>query len=209
MKSGFLSRLKLFSRSDENAPSLGQTLLYIGGFTLSAYALFWVIFWNADFYAARDRWEHFKSAIFGEWHGRHLCPDWVQSRHCDDVHAFEAAFAAAQDFTFFQSVPIKGSRLKVITGVRFATAKDVLNAKPQNQWCYINYGFGTVTQRLDLAEKAEQDKIVYSNLDAVPPDELAKIKLGLEQLQTLSRTHCRFDAVGIPLKDDSQEGKTS
>lgn len=26
-----------------------------------------IILWDADFYAARDRWEHFKNAWFGQW----------------------------------------------------------------------------------------------------------------------------------------------
>jgi len=40
----------------------------IGGLTLSAGALLaGIILWDADFYAARDRWEHMKNAWFGKW----------------------------------------------------------------------------------------------------------------------------------------------
>lgn len=40
----------------------------IGSLTLGACALLaGIILWDADFYAARDRWEHMKNAWFGKW----------------------------------------------------------------------------------------------------------------------------------------------
>ena len=40
----------------------------IGGLALGACALLaGIILWDADFYAARDRWEHMKNAWFGRW----------------------------------------------------------------------------------------------------------------------------------------------
>ena len=38
------------------------TVTAIGGLTLAA-----IVLWDADFHAARDRWESFKIAMFGEW----------------------------------------------------------------------------------------------------------------------------------------------
>lgn len=72
-------------------PMIGRCLLLTTGISLVTATLSALVFWDANFYVARDRWEHFKLAIVGEWQNTGWCPPGQNVPGCgrDDNRADE------------------------------------------------------------------------------------------------------------------------
>lgn len=152
-----------------------------------------IILWDADVYTARDKFEHFKIALFGDWSAENWCPPGRTSANCAAVDDFEAALKGASDFTFFRSEPVEGSDLTVQTGIRFATARDVVADKPASQWCYVGIPSHGISQQIELASKSADEPPIYAALASLDANAVAGSALSVEALTDLARSHCRFD----------------
>lgn len=152
-----------------------------------------VILWDADFYVVRDRYEHLKLALFGDWQAENWCPPGRESANCAAVDDFEAALKYATDFTFFKSVPIDGSDLTVQTSTRFANARDVVAGKPSRQWCYFSIPLGGVSQQIELATQSADVPPIFAALASLDASAVAATGLSAETLASLAQSHCRFD----------------
>lgn len=178
----------------------GATITTLGVAALSLGAS--VVIWNADLYAARDRWEHIKLAILGDWQAEHWCPSGRNSKECTQVNAFEEVFSDVDNFNFFKSNPIDGTALIVTTGVEFTTADDVLSATTARHWCYISYGSGTISSRLDLGTQTGHAAPVYANLGDISDERLSDIGLSANRLRAIAHSHCQFGFLNLTDKKE-------
>lgn len=168
------------------------------GALAGAGALAALIFWDADVYAAREKWEHWKIAWFGEWTPEPWCPPGRRSKLCDEARDFTARLAGMEGFTFFSAEPVEGSDLEINTGTRFETAADVVSGTPAERWCYIVFGSGSVTQKLTLAARSGADAPAYADPSAIPDPDIAAIGLTRARLGALAQTHCRLGGSDTP-----------
>jgi len=152
-----------------------------------------IIAWDSDPYAIRDRFEHFKAAFTDDWEAETWCPPGKESETCEVVNNFEAALEEASDFTFFRSARIEGTSLLVQTGIRFATARDVVAGLPASKWCYVSIPDGAVHQQIELATQSAGDPPVYASLSSLDETALAGSGLSVNALTLIARSHCRFD----------------
>lgn len=157
-------------------------------------ALAVVIFYDADFYAVRDRWEHFKRAMFGEWTpttrrpgrgGGETSPT-LAVRTLDDV------FSDLANVGVFETVPVVGTALKVVTGSTYASSRELLANTAGQRWCYVLLGTGNVTTRIELGAQTADAPPVYPPITAIPPADLSAAGLDAERVRGLARSHCRF-----------------
>ncbi|GAA6176730.1 hypothetical protein [Sulfitobacter pacificus] len=169
----------------------GATFACLG--LVAAAAVLSIILWDADVYTARDKFEHLKIALFGEWSADNWCPPGRVSPECADLDDFETALEDASDFTFFKSAEIAGSELTVQTGIRFATARDVVAGKPASQWCYVSVPLDGISQQIELASKSADEPPVYAGLASLDASAVAGSGLSVDALTGLARSHCRFD----------------
>ena len=153
-----------------------------------------IILWDADFYTARDRWEHFKLAMFGEWQSQNWCPPGRNTENCKQVSEFEMAFKDVDDFNFFKSVPVTETLLTIVTGINFASARNVLSGTTAKHWCYFTFGRGKVQKRLDLGSQKNQSAPVFADLIDISSDDLGEIGLSAVRLRAIAKSHCRFGA---------------
>lgn len=161
-----------------------------------------IILWDSDPYAARDKYERFKIAMFGEWQAADTwCPPGRQTQTCEAVNDFEAALEEASDFTFFRNTPIKGTGLLVQTGIRFATARDVVDRQTSSQWCYVSVPNNGISQQINLAEQSAGDPPVYTSLASLDASALAGSGLSVNALTLIARSHCRFENTK-PMEDN-------
>ncbi len=152
-----------------------------------------IVLWDADFYAARDKWEHAKRALFGDWSPENWCPLGRVSDDCTVQSSFAAALEDSRDFTFFRTTPIGGTDLAVETGIRFHAAQDVADGKPSYQWCHLSSPDAGVKRTFDLATKSAEDPPVYAELSSLDESALAGVDLSADALSEIARTLCRFD----------------
>lgn len=96
----------------------------------------------------------------------------------------------ADNITFFKSVQIKGTKLKVTTGIAFASPDDVLKGKTKSRWCYIMHHDGKLEKRISLGRQDGQSKPRYSDLTQLPKSELKALGLSTERLAAIARSHC-------------------
>jgi len=159
-----------------------------------------VIFWDADFYAARTRWENFKIAMFGPWQPG--VTDGSASA-CPDTNAFEEAFKGIVDFNFFRSVPVEGTSLSVKTGTAFTSSRDVLSGKTSRSWCYVIISPERgLPRQVALANQSAGEKPVYTDFSTHSTEELKSIGLNARQLLAIAKSHCRFDSKQVPAQTD-------
>jgi len=152
-----------------------------------------IVLWDADLYEARTKFEHARIALFGDWQAELWCPEGRVSDTCEGIDAFETALEAASDFTFFRSAPIEGTGLMVQTGVRFTTARDVVDGIPVRKWCYVSIPDGAVHQQIELATQSADDPPVFAELTGLDETALAGFGLSTNALSLIARSHCRFD----------------
>jgi hypothetical protein len=151
-----------------------------------------LVLWDADFYAVREKFEHVKIALFGEWQPLNWCPPGRETENCDQVSDFVAALEGAENFNFFRSMPVEGSDLVVITGVEFASALDVVASEPSHLWCYVTIGFGPVAQRITLSQVQAGSPPVFTDLSELSETQRERVPVGIDRLSALARTHCQF-----------------
>ncbi|MCF6277219.1 MAG: hypothetical protein L3J16_00500 [Anaerolineales bacterium] len=152
-----------------------------------------IVLWDADLYTARDRYEHLKLALFWEWSADSWCPPGRTSANCAAVDDFETVLEDASDFTFFRSVPVEDTELKVQTGIRFATARDVVSGKAVSQWCYVSIPLGGISQQIELATQSADEPPIYAELASLDASAVADSGLSVDALMHLALSHCRFD----------------
>lgn len=152
-----------------------------------------VIFWDADFYVARDRWETFKHAMFGEWEGHIGNPQRLVDQQADLHALIETHFSGYDSVHLFANKPVNELTLEVATGARFESVLDIVNGTPLHQWCDVSNYKDTVKHRIQLAEKFGSSKVVTDDLEAVSESQLAFLELDRSTLKGLSKTHCQFD----------------
>lgn len=175
-------------------PRILRGIALSGAVTAGLIIIATVILWDADFYAARVKLEQARQALFGEYDpNRPWCPPGRVADECDAVNSFEAALQEASDFTFFRSAPIDGTRLSVQTGIRFATARDVVNGIAASKWCYVSIPDGASHQQIELATQSADDPPVYADLTGLNEAALAGFGLGAQALSLMARSHCRFN----------------
>lgn len=151
-----------------------------------------IVFWDADFYSARDRFEHFKLALFGEWQPRNWCPPGRETENCQQVSEFVAALEGAENFNFFRSAQVAGTDLEVITGVEFGSALDVVAGLPAHLWCYITVGSGAIDRRITLASADAGNDPQFTDFVNVPSSE-EQLPFDAIRLNALARSHCQFN----------------
>lgn len=152
-----------------------------------------IVLWQVDFYSVRDRYEHVRAALFGPWQSQHWCPPGRVSEACEVATDFTDALAEASDFTFFRETDIAGTSLQITTGIRFATALDVIGGRPAKQWCYLNVPDGPTSRRIDVASKEGPELPVYPDLRDLSLPVLRERGLSAAELMRLAPSHCRFD----------------
>ncbi|WP_297339521.1 hypothetical protein [Pseudophaeobacter sp.] len=153
---------------------------------VSGLAVLGIILWDADFYTARDKFEHLKIALFGKWSADNWCPAGRTSTNCAAADDFEAALEDASDFTFFKSAGIADSELTIQTGIRFATARDVVSGKPSSQWCYVSVPSGGISQQIELATKSADEPPVYAEFTSLDASAVAMAGLSVDSSRPLS-----------------------
>lgn len=166
----------------------------VAGATVAMGTIGAIVFWDADFYTARARWEAFKEAAFGKWNPISRCV--VGHKGCQQERPFEDAFKDIVDFNFFQSARIAGTSIEVMTGTAYSSSADVLARRAHHRWCYVNLGTGNVGTRIELATQSGNGKPTYLQLGVVTPEVLAQLGVSTKGLEALARTHCRFIGPG-------------
>lgn len=158
------------------------TVTAIGGLTLAA-----IVLWDADFHAARDRWESFKIAMFGEW-----MPGSADDRPIRNLFRDMAHVAV------FRDVPIEGTGFSVVTGSRYTSPADLLAGRASRRWCYVSAGGDAVATHIQLGTQSRGAAPAYASLaDFSSSDLPAAIRDGAS-LERLARTHCRFTVIPNP-----------
>ena len=168
----------------------GAAVGTVGTVVIAATSL--IVFWDADFYAARDKYEQWKLAFFGDWQPQNWCPPGRNSENCEEVSEFRAALEGAENFNFFRSLPVDGTDLTVITGVAFASALDVVSGAPSHLWCYINDGHGAVSRRITLAQVQAGHDPTFTNFRDLSGSDTPTLPLSAERLTALAQSHCQF-----------------
>lgn len=124
---------------------------------------------------------------------KHLS-DWWNKEPEQEVNLGKAeALKGADNITFFKKEPISGSSLQVTTGIAFASIDDVVAGKTINRWCYIQSGNGKFTQRLDLGSQTGVGRPNYTDPTIFTKKQLEGFDLTVEQLASLSRSHCLLE----------------
>jgi len=151
-----------------------------------------LVLWDADFYAAREKYEHLKLAFIGEWQPRNWCPPGRETDNCQQVSEFAAALEGAENFNFFRSLPVEGTDLSVTTGVEFASALDVVASEPSHLWCYITFGHGALARRITLAQMGSDSSPSFTDLNSIASGGNDALPLSVDRLSALARSHCQF-----------------
>lgn len=168
----------------------GAAISAVGILVISGASL--IVFWDADFYAARDKYEQWRLAFFGDWQPQNWCPPGRATENCEEVSEFRAALEGAENFNFFRSLPVEGTDLTVITGVAFALALDVVSGAPSHLWCYINDGNGAVSRRITLAQVQAGQDPSFTDFRNLSGSETSPLPLRAERLTALAQSHCQF-----------------
>lgn len=152
-----------------------------------------IIAWDSDLYELRDRYERAKLALLGDWSSEQWCPPGRVSEDCAATSTFEEALSEAYDFTFFRQAEIAQTGHVVQTGIRFATARDVISGTPVAMWCYVQLADGPISTQIDLATKSAYDAPSYASLLSLDESVLAGSGLSREMLLRVARSHCQFN----------------
>lgn len=136
------------------------------------------VFWDADFFTVRDRWENFKVAMFGDWQPK--------SRLVDGV----------DEINLFRREPVAGFGT-IVTGAKFALTDGDMEAKAASQWCYVAYGGGVTSSRIDLGAQDGTSTPTYSDFQTIPQEVLGKLGVSASRLADLAKANCRFGTFDI------------
>jgi len=169
-----------------------KAMLYTG-ITIGSFVLLAIVFWDADFYVARDRWETFKHAIFGEWQGGAVATVDAEPPVLDIGKQVEVLFSGYGSVHLFTTMKIEGTTSFVDTGARFESVADILSASPQQQWCEVENQENAVNHRTQIAQKIGSSSITKNNVSSVTTAELELLGINRGAFITLPNTHCQFD----------------
>lgn len=111
------------------------------------------------------------------------------------------ALKDAENITFFSTQPIEGSKLKVSTGIAFATAEDILAGKTSNRWCYIQSSSGNFTNRIDLGSQKGGEDPQYVDTSVYTKEQLSEFGFSAEHLASLARSHCLLEGFDPRARD--------
>lgn len=152
----------------------GMSLLVAG----AAASVAGIILWDADFYVARDRWEHFKLAMFGEWPVK-------RSKNVDDI------FEEVDEINLFRRSLVPGLGV-IITGSEFTSSETVNGDRADSKWCYVTIGNGVTATRINLGDQDGENPPEYSDTGTIDPKVLNEIGISAVRLVQLAKEHCRF-----------------
>ncbi|XWN32089.1 MAG: hypothetical protein ROR55_02945 [Devosia sp.] len=142
-----------------------------------------IIVWDSDFYAARDRFEHFRLAMFGDWQ--------------PDPRAVTDALAGFDGIKTFSTAPVAG--FKIVTGMEFASAQDVVADNPAERWCYITAPESVaVAKAIELGTQEGTLPGVFVDTMTIADDALQLLGVDADRLAALAREHCRFSKKPFP-----------
>lgn len=148
------------------------------------------IFWSADPFEARDRWERLSLAVSGDWELDNWCPPGTSRDTCDERDAFLKAFGDMDDYTFTKSTELPEMKLVIHRGVSFEDIDDVLARRPIKHWCDARY----VNAEIEFQIHFTAQGFSFSNASGNSKNtSLAEINLSNEQLSEIAQEHCRFD----------------
>lgn len=156
-----------------------QVVLVTGVLSALVFTAAGFIFWDADFYIVRDKWEHFKIAMFGDWKLK------------DKVLSDDDFLDGYEQLTFFKTEIIDDVGT-VSIGARFTSITDLHDQSPSNQWCYLSIGAGVASQRIELAQQSGEEPAFYETFGEVPMVTLAELKITRSHLSDIARTKCVF-----------------
>lgn len=180
-----------FIPSTKSVRRVGKLLVLCGLIVIGVVMLMTVVFWNADFYALRDRWEHFKLALNSEWVNE--CPPKLNFNDCERFLASKKDIEDVVDFHLFKESPIEGTGLIITTGARFETVTDIVHENASMQWCYIQINSDSFIQKIELAAKVNDKNPVYSDIHENNNGKLRAVGLSAQLLRQKSLTHCKFN----------------
>jgi len=108
---------------------IGRVAAIATASTVGAAALAAIILYDANFYAARDRWEHFKQAMFGEWMPTRRPGRRGEASPASGARTLDDIFTDLANVGVFETVPVIGTALKVVTGSTYLSSRDLLANK--------------------------------------------------------------------------------
>jgi hypothetical protein len=152
-----------------------------------------VIFWDANFYIARERWETFKHALFGEWDavaGNVKAP--THDPEFDPNQWLIESFSHVERIHLFTDKVVDGTLLKVDTGALFYSVSDLLQGTPAHQWCDLTNQSSSVKRRIQIADQWSGSDLTALDFNGVSQDDLALIGIERERLKPLVESHCQF-----------------
>ena len=171
---------------------IGRVAAIATASTVGAAALAAIILYDANFYAARDRWEHFKQAMFGEWMPTRRPGRRGEASPASGARTLDDIFTDLANVGVFETVPVIGTALKVVTGSTYLSSRDLLANKASQRWCYLLLGTGNVVTRIELGTQTAEAAPVYQPITAIPSGDLSAARLDAERVRRLARSHCRL-----------------
>ena len=169
-------------------------LIAIGiALALLVFVLLATVLWNADFYTARDHWEHFKIAMFSPWQKAGKCLPNIYSPECDRPAAPDQAMGELE-FSLFKQTPIDGSPLTVTIGASFDNAEDAKRGEANTYWCYIHLDQGILVRKVTLASQNRGEEVAYTDLSLIDESALETSPFNHAQLAALAQSHCQFSS---------------
>ena len=176
-------------------------LIAIGiALALLVFVLLATVLWNADFYTARDHWEHFKIAMFSPWQKAGKCLPGIHSPECDRPAQSDQNLEEL-GFSMFKHVPVEVTTLSVTTGASFDNLEDVKRGNAKQFWCYVDLDRGAVGHEINLALQNRGEAVDYFDVSVIDAPTLLLHGLDDAGLRALARSHCQFspDAFAINL----------
>nr|WP_306264913.1 hypothetical protein [Pararhizobium sp. IMCC3301] len=150
------------------AAAIGVCALILASFVL----------WDADFFTVRDRWENFKVAMFGDWQPKSRLVDGV-----DEINLFRRETVAGFG--------------TIMTGARFGLTDGDMTANATSQWCYVAYGSGVTSSRVDLGTQQGPGAPTFSDFETIPQEVLGALGVSAARLADLAKANCRFGIFDI------------
>ncbi len=148
--------------------------------SLAVCALAAMIFWEADFYAARDRYEHMRLALFGPWSPKPEKTVKDIFEQVDSVSLFTRSFAPG---------------LGVIhTGSSYHSSEAVTQDRPQKKWCYVVLGKNAAGNHIQLGEQQGNLPATFTDPISIDQEILESSGVSAERLSQLARQHCKFSS---------------
>ena len=205
--SGFVK--SVFDTRNQWGPRVGQAFkkmafVFAGG--LGAFAIAAMILWDADFYVARDRWETFKHAMFGDWSQIKACEltNEAAQRDCELAAALTDEFNENSDFHFFEFKDLPGTPHQVVTAKRYAEIADLLSDEPNFRWCFVQSTALGIRTIIDLVAQEPLGETVLTDDETLALYPLAQLKLTVSQLRKATTELCNIDLSNTVMESNKE-----